>query len=446
MGKDLLFEKLFRDLPVEDASLEDLKSTVAAVRSRYAKGNELSVSLGVLCRVAQARGVNPTLALLSLVASRLERGRDHIKDESLARQVREALESLADHLSSQSPALARPATRTLENWPHAFAPPYYVVTGDRRERKREKRITPADFGVVSSSAAELRHIFRLGLPRDTQVVTDKMFILTPYDELCDRFAEATIICVGSPASNALSRILNRYSIHRYNLKKDHYDLVEDFIRDAWVVGTDDRERHAGPREVPHPDFFVAPAPVPIERFNGPALEEFIDRKKDELSWMKHSTFAGGFIDPATALRIRGLEIPPDGDFGIITLSQNPFRKTNDGKHPAVLISGYHLPGTYYGLHPSIWEDPSTFFAKHRLGGIIKVDLKPPTSHPRRFYTFYERMENFSVDWDANSDYEIEDLFNGLEDMSRSGGGICHLTKEEASRALDFVRKLLSSQP
>jgi hypothetical protein len=162
-----------------------------------------------------------------------------------------------------------------------------------------------------------------------------------------------------------------------------------------------------------------------------------------MRWLYSAVFTGGLIDPSYHQLVRGLFKHDLNDFGVITLAQNPFRSENDGKYPAVFLAGYHLPGTCYALHHSIWLDPHTFFRKHPYGGVIQVNLQPSQQGPRQGteYTFYERIENFQVKWDDESDYDFKTLREGLEKLSQDGPRSCYMTAEQARRALGFLQRL-----
>jgi len=271
-------------------------------------------------------------------------------------------------------------------------------------------------------------------------------VLAPSSELQRRFADATLICIGSPASNHLSRILNRYAIHRYNLSKDHYEEIEKFIGKAWSIGTrqppkrDAEEEVRAADERPH-DFFTAPRDQP--QFDYKELEGFFANSLPEVKWFRHSVFGGGFIDPTYSKRVRGLNQDRDRDFAIITLAQNPFREKNDGEFPAVILAGYHLPGTCYTLHEHIWSNRGQFFENHPYGGVLRVDLEPLAETHKSFYTFYERMENFVVQWDDESDYNEGELLTAVAEISKKLPDTCHLLLKEAQRLRTFVHHLIT---
>ncbi len=368
----------------------------------------------------------------------------------------EAIKLLCEMLTelTDAPVQQLGRRRTLANFPAAFNEPFVVIVGDRRE-DGGKKMTPADFGALSASPADLRFLDNLRLPHGYQIISDKIFILAPLDELRRRFANATLIICGSPASNHAARIFNRYSLHRFSLPQDYYYLLENLIKEAWTVGargpaamreggkhlsTSAPSGEDGSDE--SPDFFVAPEEVPgREYWKYEQLKQLQAQKSSDLRWQKNLIFNGGFIDPAFNNVTRGIRSDDDRDFGIITLAQNPFRAENDAQYPAVFLGGYHLPGTCYALHESIWKHRETFFARHPYGGVLRTQLAPIAEWKTNYYTFYDRIEHFTVNWDDDSEYEASALLAGWANLKNTPSS--HITAKEAARAHAFLSKLMS---
>jgi hypothetical protein len=441
---EVLFKQIFSKMSDKELEAKSGVGSLATLKSRYSKDGTLSISAGQWCKLARACEIDPAMALVSLMAYWIKQGKEKFDDKELSEELTESLAAFGAHLQAKPGQAVLKGPQTLGDFPDGFTGPFFVVTGDRREEDG-KKMTPADFSVLSSSAADIRFLSSIGLPRGTEIITDKIFVLAPFEELSRRFADATLVVVGSPASNHCARIINRYSLHRFNLPTFYYQQLEEFIRKAWVAGTGAGRRKSGsqPKTPDHgPDFFVAPEAVPAYDYE--SLQDFRSENMKEIKQFKHLVFSGGFIDPSYDLRVRALNRDNDSDFGIITLAQNPFRKENDGKFPAVFMAGYHLPGTCYGLHRDIWQDRRTFFDTHPLGGILQVDLntKLLADWPHNFFAFYERMENFVVRWDDKRGYKPEHLLEGLNAM-KQGPMNCHLSPDEAARAHKFLRGLLS---
>jgi transcriptional regulator with XRE-family HTH domain len=438
---------------------------------------------GVVVALAAALNADPRLWLLYSELQRVARGTDESKiiDDPAIRVLQGWVEELEQERGG-TPEQASLSGKTLADFPYAFDGPFWIVVGDRRE-SRGRKMTPADFGALSASPADLRYLNNLGLKRrDFQIISDKVFVLAPLDELRQRFANATLIVLGSPASNHAARIINRYSLHRFNLPHTYYDELEALIQEAWKIGAgpdkpdrpsttdaglkanataghnsaddtgesgdNDSETSTQPTKTAQPakpsvDFFTAPEAVPGQDFwDYESLEKLVALRIRELNWQRHTLFNGGLIDPAFKSLIRGMDNSPDRDFGIVTLASNPFRDPDkpDGKFPALFLAGYHLPATCYALHESIWGDRRTFFKNHPFGGVTRVNLKPAAAAKKRSYTYYERMESFSAAWDDESDYTPADLLSALKLLSESQRA--NFTKKEAGRAHKFLERLM----
>jgi len=463
-----LRNKLFTDLDDSDAKrLTELGVKHFAMMQSRAWNRvhpRLSMSLGVCWKLATVKNIDPVLALLSLVVYRLMEGKEDkiaIEQAGLSEDARKLLAELSEgarkvlsELAGLWNQTARNNTglsgkRTLANFPDGFDGKFFVVVGDRRETSGRK-MTPADFGALSGSPADLRFLDHLRLPRDFQVITDKVFVMEPFHVLREKFANATLVVVGSPASNHAARIVNRFALHRFNLTDGHDEAVEALIRDAWCEGTHERPQ-TGTATSSH-GFFTAPRSVPFFKFfDSKALAAFSQTRRAEVTLQKHIAFAGGFIDPCSRL-VRGTDKYEDRDFAVITLAQNAFRDENDGQYPALFLAGYHLPGTSYTMHEQVWTDRRTFFGQHPFGGILRVDLKPLARHKaqngqeKSFYSFCERMEEFEVGWDDESEdpdksgYTSDQLLQSLYNLSLNEP-TCRMTRDEAKRAYEFLSKL-----
>lgn len=444
LSQKLLYDQLIggRDVKQLSAAAGIDEGLIRSIKSRFKDKAELSASFEKICQLATANRVDPVTALLSMVAHQIEK----FQDKSLLSELHRSLDELARSRELRHERRRSSFPCAFTEFPHAFEPPYYVVVGDRRETGG-KKMTPADFGVLSASPADLRFLDALGLPERYPVISDKIFVLAPMEDLQQRFANATLIIVGSPASNHAARIINRYALHRVNVVHEYYEELERLIAKAWEVGSKG-EYHQAEKglmtgRAGSADFFTAPKRVQgLDYFDYTALKDLLAERDADVRWQKRLIFTGGLIDPSYPQRVRAtLAREEDRDFAIITLAQNPFRAENDSLYPAVYLAGYHLPGTCYALNPDIWDNRQTFFEKHPYGGVIRVDLKPLAGSGREFYTFYERMENFGVAWDDDSDYTTEKLLEGLITLGKSPGGGCHLTKHEADRAHSFLTGL-----
>ena len=200
--------------------------------------------------------------------------------------------------------------RTLYDFPEAF-PNIKIVTGDKREYPPK---TAGDIGANSASPIDDRWIYRLGLPENTEKVSDKEFIISDQTRLEKEYGNSNLLVIGSPASNHLARIINPHAIFRFNLQKGFKETYEEVLRDL-LVSKEEGSEH---------------------------------RKQEHLKNLKrHMTqfYAFGIIDPIYQDNIRGFALRADVDFGTITFAANPYYKKDDFQYIAIMVAGFHHPAT-----------------------------------------------------------------------------------------------------
>ncbi len=204
--------------------------------------------------------------------------------------------------------------RTFLDFPDAF-PDIVVVTGDRRE---EPPKNAGDIGAYSASPVDDRWLMSLNLPSSAQKVSDKEFVLSSREQLCKRYGNRTLLVVGSPAANHLARIICPGAVFRFNLQSALKDELEGILQ---TLRTEkDREE--------------------------------LERKKREyssrLKTLMRTFFAYGIMDPMLG-DVRGFALVPDVDYATITFAVNPYSDPGDHRHVAILVAGFHHPGTAWAL-------------------------------------------------------------------------------------------------
>jgi hypothetical protein len=115
------------------------------------------------------------------------------------------------------------AGRSLACFPEAFHP-IAVVVGDRREEEPE---TPGDVLAYPASSCDLMFLLELGLPKDTPIVSDKVFMTANDTHLRKRFGQVNLLIIGSPASNHLARKINQSAIFRFYIDPGVVQRIED---------------------------------------------------------------------------------------------------------------------------------------------------------------------------------------------------------------------------
>jgi transcriptional regulator with XRE-family HTH domain len=198
---------------------------------------------------------------------------------------------------------------TLASFPDAFYP-LAVVSGDKRENSIS-RINVADFGAVSASPAEARWIFKLGLKRDVEFYTDKVFVLESEVQLKKRFGRKNLLLMGSPGSNQLTRRCHLATppagwrravpIFRFNALQQRLSDIEDLLKAL--------------------SSFVSP-----QRLVG--AQESPEAQRN-MKFLLQNLFHGGIIDPTYRdLWLRGTALW-NTDFGLISFARNPFADSDD---------------------------------------------------------------------------------------------------------------------
>lgn len=419
-------------------------TTIRTIQHRLKNENVLSVSLGKWCHLVKARetallqeGKGSLIdALLRLVEHRLFQGKDRIEDQALWKEISQALNCLIQHsqnykIHQQNKTMP---IKTLDIFPDAFKEPFYVVTGDRREIGGD-RITPADLGPNASSTSDLRYLANLKLP-NFKFLSDKDFVLTPFEELQKKYSEATLIIIGSPAVNHAARLINKFSLHHFDLEPSYYNEMNDLISGAWKKGTG-KTKFASSPSLDKMGYFMAPEI--IDKFNSEDLLQFVHDKADDISFIRNAGYPRGIIDPVYKRLRRGMNPPHNGDYGVISLAQNPFRANNDSEYPALFLAGYHLLGTCYSMHESIWGDRQNRFKSHPLGGVIKVQPKSGAG------TRHDRLDAYEVKWDSAASYMPQNMLKGLKDMRDDPKSNCHLSESEINRLIKFVEGLTKTK-
>ncbi len=314
------------------------------------------------------------------------------------------------HSLMAKPRLPKSSARTLCDFPNSFYP-LAIVSGDKREDS-ESRITAGDFGAVSASHAELRWLCELGLREDVELYGDKVFVLESTEELKARFGKKHLLVVGSPGSNHLARrcllvpprpgwhpatAIFRFNLSQYTL----HEKIEKFLESLQGMRT--------------------------KQLVGKRADEAIER--DMKNWL-HYLFTGGILDPThTDHWARGLDIPANRDYALITLARNPF--SEDRSYMCIMVAGFHLLGTAHALRMLAKPDN---FVRHPLGGVIKIAID--TGLP-----FAKRFDDSTGEWDDKVGYTVEDLRDRLKKMQADLAPTLNISHEEIDECLTFLMSL-----
>lgn len=299
--------------------------------------------------------------------------------EEWSGQAAAARDDLLDSLQScvnytrqaSAPQRLKHQGRTLADFPEAFEN-IVVVTGDRRDLKPKNA---GDVGAYSASPIDDRWIHRLGLPRQTEKVSDKEFMVSSRERLQREYGDKTLLVLGSPASNHLARSVNSASIFRFNLRSDFKDNIDEALPDLRAI-TD--------------------------------TQALVQWKRDNLDSLKkwiNAFFTGGIVDPLEG-DVRGYALRADLDYATITFAANPFYGGDDFRYVAIMVAGFHHPGTARALAVLAKSNEENIdFSGHPYGGVLEVRIN-------QGLPWEDRMRHSRASWDTVP-YTKDELIDGL---------------------------------
>jgi transcriptional regulator with XRE-family HTH domain len=281
--------------------------------------------------------------------------------------------------------------RTFLDFPQAF-PNIRIVTGDKREYPPK---TAGDIGANSASPIDDRWVYRLGLPENTEKVSDKEFVISDKERLEKEYGNKNLLVIGSPASNHLARIINPHAIFRFNLQEGFRETFKEVLQDFLVSVPEKRDEHL-----------------------------------KNLRRQMTQFYAFGIIDPIYPKNIRGFALRADIDFGTITFAANPYYKGDDFQYVAIIVAGFHHPATVWALRQLSEKEE---FLKRPYGGVVKIKLN--IERP-----WEERMCQAECLWDTD-EYTQETLIDGLERLKVCGTSFLHVDPGEIEQSKKLLRAL-----
>jgi len=289
---------------------------------------------------------------------------------------------------------------TLEDWRRNLDI-RTVLVGDRRETPPK---TIADVLALPGSTGDLMYLSDLHLPHPYRIRSDKILKLAS-DESIGNLLASDLLIIGSPAVNFAARAANTHAAFRFIAEPELKAQEREFERQLSKI-----------------------------RFDIDALEEFTREGEShkneamrELRNMLQGFAKPGFVDPIDYVGPRGVAPKAHNDFGVLTLSLNPWAP---GKI-AILAAGRSGPGTAAALKLLAADN----FRQHPLGGVFKVNIS--TSAPWEL-----RYEHLRPTWDTHP-YTLEQYERAIATPRAKPRSDPPMTREEVtdvSRLISLLRE------
>ena len=301
------------------------------------------------------------------------------------------------------PLMRESHSRTLAGFPHMFNP-LTIIVGDRREIEPK---TPGDLFALSASPGELRWILSLGLPSNTEIISDKIFRKASKEFLEETFGQTNLLIIGSPAVNHVARLVNETAFFPFQFDSSVRNKVKEIVND-------------------------------IDQLNGDRtkLMDFIlsEKSKATSSYYLNQFMKGGFIDPVFENRTRGETVPFDRDYGTVSIARNPYSARSSSEFISILAAGVHLPGTTHAI--KLLANANSEFKKKPMGGIFRVEM-----HDQKWEV---RVANGKPQL-STEDYTLVELQSKLKKIKNDMDKIYYgLDRDNIDDRISFLEQLIKT--
>jgi transcriptional regulator with XRE-family HTH domain len=390
---------------------------------------------------------------------------DEVSDESSKQAAKQTIDKAVSLLSQPVGGEAHSPCRLLEYFPFSSAP-LTIVCGDRRELNPKTR---GDVFAYSVSITDLTFLLKLGLGSDVTIKSDKLFVLMGKEYLEHEFGKTNLLVIGSPAVNFAARVINNYSVFRFNLpswlkekeeiirtlkEPDHWDPDLPSLKELnelknlnpfWQLAQNREDAELAASEKASSEETQEARRKLVKRLlNKTNLSDADVEHVSQLARMLNRILDGstaksmmnnfrmpGLIDfPDSAVQVTSTRI--DKDFALISLAPNPFASSPD--YVCIFVAGIHGPGTTHALRALAEDD----FRDHPFGGIIEVEIDLfNTNWPARFHDASWRWQTKPY----TADKLLMNLKNALdlnEGRTRKFG---NLTDQEIQNCIKFVQHI-----
>lgn len=295
--------------------------------------------------------------------------------------------------------------RTLCDFPEEFEN-LTIVVGDRRETLEPK--SKGDLFALSASPLDIRGLFNANLPEDVELVSDKIFVNAPNGYLKERFENRNLMIVGSPATNHLARIVNKSAPFHFYVESEVAEKIDDLTDEIKQIDTDQE----------------------LHKFWNDA------EKQGRLKHYMSNLMATGFVDPSKDLPRSANYLPPNKDYGLVTIAQHPYADADNVERVAILVAGVHLPGTMRALEALVKGDKD--FSAHPFGGIFKITIFTQERFEKRFI-------ELPIDWSSEEYDGGEELFRryvAIEKKLENGDLGFSLRLDEVKTRKEFLARVV----
>lgn len=397
------------------AQLADRINKTRVIISNYESG-QAAPEPDQAIALARALGEDPSEFLLLSLLQRGIPGRDVATCNDLLNTVNKLRGRLASQKTlSVAQQRGLPNCVSLADGVSSFGPTVIFV-GDKREEEPQ---SAGDLFVFSASTVDDRWLVSLGLPEDTEKISDKVLMTADDTWLRRKFGHKTIISIGSPASNLFSRQFNEYFLFRFAISrntKKKWDLTRQKMLDLRTPAR---------------------------------LLQFYDESKRDLKQTMRMFKPPGFVDFNYPNLTLGMDLSYGRDFAVISLGTNPFSGPDD-PHVAILVAGVHHPGTAHAVR--FLGDPGNF-TNHPFGGVLEIDVPSKECDPREVF-WHNKIENCHAQWHTAGseklEYTLESMKTNLANWASQLEGVAKivdiaLEKDEINRHLCLLDFLVNSE-
>lgn len=298
-----------------------------------------------------------------LLLSNLQRvySLQHTEDKYLLQTINQLLSK--NRKSGFSPLISASLETYLSllDFPKAFTP-MTVIVGDKREEEPQN---PGDLFVFSASTVDDRWLLSLGLPPNTEKISDKVIMTAEQDSdwLEKHLGNKHLLCIGSPASNLFARMFNNNFLFRFAISRETQRKWEETHKDIGELRTQ------------------------------ASLLKFHEDHRSYLKQRMRLFKSPGFVDFNYEYLRVGMDLSQGKDFAVVSLGHNPYAKP-DAPYYAILAAGVHHPGTAHAV--KFLSEPANF-VDHPFGGILEVDVPSKNVDPRDIY-WHSKIENSEAHW------------------------------------------------